>query len=793
MEISKFDLKYTTLRKEIIQQRFSHLNPMQQKAVFQTEGPLLVLAGAGSGKTTVLIQRIIYLLQFGNGYHNTQAPDDATPEDLLYLAQYLTSPSEEKKEKAERLCAVRPAKPWEIIAITFTNKAAKELKERLVQGIGQEDADCIWAQTFHSACMRILRRDIDKLGYDSNFTIYDEDDKKKVMTEIVRSLSLDEKMFDVKIISNQISHAKDNLKTSSDMIKEAGNDFFKGKVAQIYQCYDKKLKDANALDFDDIIVKTVQLLKQEPDVLHYYQNKFRYVMVDEYQDTNHAQYVLTSLLAGGYQNICVVGDDDQSIYKFRGANVTNILEFEKNYPKAITIRLEQNYRSTQNILSVANELIRNNYNRKGKELWTDNGTGSKIKLHRSDSQEGEADYIARTILNGVEKGRHWSDFAILYRNHVLSNNIERAFKANSIPYRIVSGLRFFDRAEVKDMLAYLWIIENPSDTLRLLRIINNPARKIGAKALETAQQLAAEKQLPLFEIVSHASHYPELSRTAKAMESFSSMIQSLQEMKNFLPIDELYDELLNRSGYLESLKNKKNQESQNRIENIMELKSNLAEFMNRSEEATLAAFLEEMALFTNFDQLDADADAVVMMTVHSAKGLEFPEVFLCGMEEGIFPGFRAAEKEEDMEEERRLCYVAITRAKEQLYLTCTSRRMMYGQTRYAKPSKFIAELPEEYLDSNLTSTALDPVSEPSFDFPQTTSSTYHTSFSGKKTASDHILSLQVGDQVKHKVFGVGTIVSVKPMGGDQLLEISFDDKGTKKLLAKSAMQFMKKI
>ncbi len=793
MEISKFDLKYTALRKAIIETYFKHLNPMQRKAVFQTEGPLLVLAGAGSGKTTVLIQRIIYLLRFGNGYHWDLAPDNATPEDLMFLAEYLSQPTEENQEKAERLCAVCPAKPWEIIAITFTNKAAKELKERLIQGVGQEDADCIWAQTFHSACMRILRRDIDKIGYDTNFTIYDEDDKKKVLAETIRSFSLDEKMFDVKVIANQISRSKDQLKTAAMMEQEAGSNFFKGKIAQIYQAYAKKLKAANALDFDDIIMKTVELLQKYPEVLTYYQNKFRYVMVDEYQDTNYAQYVLTSLLAGGYENICVVGDDDQSIYKFRGANVTNILEFEKNYPNAVTIRLEQNYRSTQNILTVANELIRNNHQRKGKELWTDNQKGNKIKLHQSDTQEGEADYIARTILNGFDEGKHWSDFAVLYRNHVLSNNIERAFKSNSIPYRIVSGLRFFDRAEVKDMLAYLWVIENPSDTLRLLRIINNPSRKIGAKALETAQQLSSEKQVSLFEIVSHASDYPELSRTAKAMESFSSMIFNLRKMKELLPIDELYEELLNQSGYLAALELKDNQESHGRIENIMELKSNLVEFINRAEEPTLAAFLEEMALFTNFDQVDANADAVIMMTVHSAKGLEFPHVFLCGMEEGIFPGFRAAEREEDMEEERRLCYVAITRAKEQLYLTCTSRRMMYGQTRYSRPSKFISELPEEYLDSNLTSSDLAPKSlEEEFSFSKISPSTYHSSLLKQQTSQPAVF-VQVGDRVKHKAFGIGTIVSAKAMGGDQLLEIAFEEKGNKKLMAKSAMQFMQKI
>lgn len=793
MEISTLNTKYSILRKSIIEQYFSKLNPMQKKAVFQTEGPLLVLAGAGSGKTTVLIQRIINLLRFGNGYYDTLAPNNATEEDLQFLAQYLTKPTEGNQEKAEAMCAVRPAKPWQVIAITFTNKAADELKERLVQGVGEEIAGSIWAQTFHSACMRILRRDIEKIGYQSNFTIYDEDDKKKILNEIIKSYSLDEKIYDPKSISGHISRAKDNLKTPKMLEEEAGNDFFKGKVAQIYHEYNKKLRAANALDFDDIIVKTVELFQKSDETLVYYQNKFRYVMVDEYQDTNHAQYVLTSMLADGYRNICVVGDDDQSIYKFRGATVTNILEFEKQYPDAVTIRLEQNYRSTQNILSAANELIRNNKKRKGKELWTDNRQGNKIKLHQADSQEGEAEYIARCILKGFDEGKHWSDFAILYRNHVLSNNIERAFKNNSIPYRIVSGLRFFDRAEIKDMLAYLWIIENPLDTLRLLRIINNPSRKIGAKALETAQQLAVSHQVNLFEIISNASDYPELSRTSNAMLKFSSMIRELQEMKQYLPIDELYEEVLKRTGYLAALEEKNDLESHNRIENIMELKSNLVEFINRSDEPTLAAFLEEMSLFTNFDTLDADADAVVMMTIHSAKGLEFPNVFLCGMEDGIFPGFRAVEKEEDMEEERRLCYVAITRAKEQLYMTLAERRMMYGQTRYSRPSKFILEIPEEYLESKITNKSKKGLEESTKKTASKTNyNTYRSSLLDAKNTIPTV-SVNVGDQVKHKVFGLGIITSAKEMGGDMLLEIAFEEKGTKKLMAKSAMQFMQKI
>ncbi len=803
MEQTRFDIQYSAVRSAILEREFEALNDRQREAVFHTEGPLLVLAGAGSGKTTVLINRIINILRFGRGYSCEYAPETATEDELLFLRNYLRQPTEENRMQAEMLCTVEPARPWQILAITFTNKAAKEIQLRLERALGEEFARNIWASTFHSACMRILRRDCESIGYDRSFTIYDTDDQKRVLTAIIKNKHLDEKMFDARGVASVISRAKDNLQTPRMFALEAGDDYYKATVAEIYKEYAKQMKESNAMDFDDIIMKTVQLLQGNPDILERYQRQFHYVLADEYQDTNHAQYVLTSLLAGGYENICVVGDDDQSIYKFRGATITNILEFEQQYKNAKTIRLEQNYRSTQNILNAANELIRNNAKRKGKELWTDNGDGTKIRVHRSDTQEGEAEYIAETILDGFSEGNRWSDYAILYRNHVLSNNIESAFKRNSIPYRIVSGLRFFDRAEVKDMLAYLWVILNPADDLRLKRIINVPARKIGNKTVDTASLLAAQNNTTLFDIVSHANDYPELSRASAALTKFATLIVDLQKMLEYLPLDEFYQQVIEHTGYLAALEAKGDAESQGRIENTMELKSNIAEYVEREEEPTLAGFMEEVSLFTDIDRMDADADAVVMMTMHSAKGLEFPNVFLIGMEDGIFPNFRSMENEEDLEEERRLCYVAVTRAKKQLYLTCAERRMMYGQTRFSKPSQFLDELPKGCVDSNVIETRREAQEKMDLQVSPSHQSKRAYDISGKaknsrpkmrtaSAASIAAMDLKPGDQVEHKAFGHGMITSCRPMGGDILLEITFDNVGTKRLMAKSAMQFMTK-
>ena len=798
MEPTKFDIKFASVRKAVIEQVFSRMNDRQREAVFQTEGPLLVLAGAGSGKTTVLIHRIINILRFGHGYDSPYATPGATMEDLAFLADYMANPTPQNQARAMELCAVSPAKPWEVVAITFTNKAARELQDRLTRAVGEADASAIWAYTFHTCCLRILRRDIERLGYNRTFTIYDEDDKKRVITDLIRRLKLDEKIFDARKVMGEISRAKDNLITPRTFALEQRSEFYIGRIADLYTLYEKEMRENNALDFDDIIMKTVQLLQDNPDILEHYQHKFRYVLVDEYQDTNHAQYVLTSLLAGGYQNICVVGDDDQSIYKFRGATITNILEFEKQFKNARTIRLEQNYRSTNTILDAANGLIRNNVNRKGKELWTKQEGGSKIKLHRSDTQESEAQYIAARILEGVAKGCKWSDFAILYRNNVLSNAVESAFRRNSIPYRIYKGRDFFSRAEIRDMFAYLWVIENPSDTLRLKRIINVPARKIGARSVEIAEELAAQHNTMLYDIVSHADAYSELGRGAAAMKRFGDMMQELRDMQQTASLSELYDAMLDLSGYQEALENKSDMESRSRLENIMELKSNIVEYENKAEDPSLAGFLEEMALYTDADQDENEDDTVLMMTMHSAKGLEFPTVFLCGMEDGLFPSFRADESDEDLEEERRLCYVAITRAKQQLYLTCAERRLMYGQTRYARPSRFLQEIPAELLDSNLTERARQAEAEQAQKKAYRPRSTVNQSYRSASALQSSMTTSSVptfacGDRVMHKAFGEGMITSVKPMGGDQLLEIAFTFKGTKRLMAKSASQFMHKI
>lgn len=798
MEPTKFDQKYAAVRSAIIEQRFAGLNEKQKEAVYTVDGPLLILAGAGSGKTTVLINRIINLLRFGNAIDSPFAPENATENDLLFLTEYLTNPLEENKEKAEMLCRMGAVRPWEIIAITFTNKAARELKDRLIRAVGENDASGIWAYTFHTACLRILRKHGDLLGFEKALTIYDEDDKKRLINGIMRRMNISDKTFEIKTVIGMISRAKDKLMTPKQFRMDAAGDFFRDKVADIYAAYEKEMKKASALDFDDIIMKTVLLLQQNPDVLEFYQQKFRYVLVDEYQDTNYAQYVLTSLLAGHYQNICVVGDDDQSIYKFRGATITNILEFEKQYKNAKTIRLEQNYRSTGNILNAANQIIENNMQRKGKELWTSHDAGGKIKLHRSDTQEGEAAYIADIIEESIEKGRKYSDFAILYRNNVLSDNISATFIRRGIPYRVYKGRDFFSRAEIKDVFAYLWVLENPADELRLKRIINVPSRKIGDRSVEAAEQIAAQTGVILYDIIRSASEHTSLSRAANAMEKFGAMMEDLNKQREFLSLSELYDQMLSKTGYRAMFEAKNDAESTGRLEHIEELKSYIVNYEQSAAEPTLSGFLEEMALYTDADKTGDEEDAVLMMTMHSAKGLEFPVVILAGMEDGLFPGFRAMEREEDMEEERRLCYVAVTRAREHIYFTCAERRMLYGRTQYAHPSRFVKEMSSELLDSNVSENQIREIAQPIASSPEmrqarTFSGSSKPTYVSYASAASAAPDFPSGCRVNHKSFGEGMVVSSKPMGGDFLLEIAFDEKGTKRLLAKSASQFMTKL
>ena len=799
--------RFISARRRYIASQFQQLNQMQQEAVLTTEGPLLLLAGAGSGKTTVLINRIANIMRFGRGSESREVADDLTEEDVLLLENASEDLSDYDRWRADALCAVDRAVPWSIIAITFTNKAANELKERLSMLLGPEAQD-IWAMTFHSACCRILRRDIERMGYNRSFTIYDTADSERIMKDIIKDMGLDDKTFPAKYVLGAISREKDKMVSAQDMLDRAERtgDLRALHIARAYVKYQTQLKDNNALDFDDIIYVTVQLLQQHEDARTYYQRKFRYVLVDEYQDTNHMQYLLTSLLAGGHKNICVVGDDDQSIYRFRGATIENILNFEKQYHNSRTIRLEQNYRSTQSILNAANAVIAHNLGRKGKRLWTANGEGDPITVYEAYDEGAEANYIAGKIISG-SKGKAFKDYAILYRTNAQSNALEFALKRNGIPYRVIGGTRFFDRAEVKDMLSYLCVINNRADDLRLKRIINNPPRGLGAKTIETAIRLADAEGKPLYSVVSDPYSYAPLEKPAMKLMQFSAMIEEMaQLLEEGMSLPEFYDELLVRTGYVEMLTSKDTEENKTRLENVRELKSSIHAYIDNAEEPTLSGFLEEIALYTDLEQYNEGDDAVVMMTMHSAKGLEFPNVFLVGFEDGLFPGMRAIGDGEEMEEERRLCYVAITRAKKHLTITYAKQRMIYGRTSAALPSRFLKEIPEDYLVrkggvQNRTQSQYSSYG-----------SSYGSEFYGgyaaypdrkpkpKRVESAMVapqkttyLELNKGDMVKHAAFGRGLVLSVMKMGGDALLEIAFDDIGTKKLMAKTASVHMKKL
>lgn len=791
----QIDERFLTARRTYIEGQFYQLNPMQRQGVLTTEGPLLLLAGAGSGKTTVLINRIANLMRFGRGSDTNEIPVDLTQEDVEFLKNIGKDPAEADRIRADRLCAVDPAVPWSILAITFTNKAANEMKERLSSLLGPVAQD-IWAMTFHSACCRILRRDIERLGYTRSFTIYDSSDSERIMKEIVRDIGLDDKTFPPKYVLGAISREKDRMVTPEQMLQraEGSNDLRALHIAKAYEKYQSFLRSNNALDFDDIIFLTVQLLQEHEDVRTYYQRKFRYVLVDEYQDTNFMQYLLTSLLCGGRENICVVGDDDQSIYRFRGATIENILNFEKTYHNARTIRLEQNYRSTQGILNAANAVISHNLGRKGKRLWTDNGQGEPILVYEASDQDAEANFVASRILDGMSKGYHFQDYAILYRTNAQSNALEYSLKRNAIPYRVIGGMRFFDRAEVKDMLSYLCVINNRADDLRLRRIINNPPRGLGAKSIETAARLAEAEGKPLYSVLSDPYSYAPLEKPAMKFLQFCAMIEDLaQLLEDGMGLLDFYDEVLSRTGYVDMLMAKDTEENKTRLENVRELKSSIQSYMTNAEPPTLSGFLEEIALYTDLEQYDAGEDAVVMMTMHSAKGLEFPHVFLVGFEDGLFPGLRAIGDQEEMEEERRLCYVAITRAKKSLTITHARYRMIYGRTAAALPSRFLGEIPEEGI-----------VKRGGYRKPYDASASSSKGVGGRQTQRRRptlptvpeavpCLELNQGDMVLHAAFGRGMVLSVMKMGGDALLEIAFDDIGTKKVMAKSASAHMKKL
>ena len=797
---------------------------MQRRAVFRVKGAVLIIAGAGSGKTTVLCNRIANMMRFGNAYLD-ETVRGLTPEQEQFLQDF---PAMEKTpENAERLAeivAVEPVQPWNILAITFTNKAAGELRQRLIDMIG-EDAEKINASTFHSACVKILRREIENLGYQRSFTIYDDDDSKRIIKDAMKKLNLDEKVFNPKVFKNMISRCKDKMISPEEYapMANASGELMEKRCAEVYTEYQSALRSASAVDFDDIIYLTVKLFEDFPDVLSHYQHLYKYIMVDEYQDTNVAQYRLISLLAGNNGNLCVVGDDDQSIYRFRGADISNILNFEKEYKGTRTIRLEQNYRSTQNILDAANAVIKNNVGRKGKTLWTDAGSGEKVTIKTVFNEQDEANFVVSGMMTDFNRGKNWRDNAVLYRMNAQSNALEYALKRNGIPYQVVGGMKFFDRAEVKDMLAYLALINNPADDLRLRRIINTPARGIGNASVERVQALAAEQGVPMMTVLRAAGEYAALKTAAARLEKFAAMIDALHDAAGDTELADFYDLVCEQSGYLRALEDKGDMESRGRLENVQELKSNILAFLDgEPEDATLAGFLNEIALYTDLDSASTD-NCVTLMTMHSAKGLEFPCVYVVGMEESIFPGNRAVGDEEELEEERRLCYVAMTRAKEKLTLTNARQRMLFGRTTPNAPSRFLSEIPAENVNW-LSKPSAEPRSRYDEDYADGYGSfgrssgfgsgygsrggSVTTGFSGtvarpthpktavsaaaKPAAGKPTLQLSAGDQVNHKTFGDGMVISVTPMGGDALIEVAFEQVGTKKLMLKTAGVHMTK-
>lgn len=783
------------LRRAVLEKDFARMNDRQKQAVFTVNGPLLILAGAGSGKTTVLINRIANILRYGDAYNSTYLRDDLDENDIAACKAYIENGTPLTTESQEHL-SVSACAPWRIMAITFTNKAAGELKDRLCAMLG-ETANDIWASTFHSTCARILRRDGERIGYSSHFTVYDTDDQRRLMKNILKELDISEKNITPKSILNEISRAKDSLISPAEYALTVGDDFRLKIISRAYTTYQKRLEDADAMDFDDLINKVVELFKKCPDVLEYYQNRFRYLMVDEYQDTNHAQYTFVRMLAEKSGNLCVVGDDDQSIYKFRGATIENILSFENTFQNATVIRLEQNYRSTQNILDAANAVIEHNTERKGKTLWTQNGTGAMIHLHTAENETDEAERITKIILDGVAAGRKFSDYAVLYRMNSQSLTFERNFAKSGVPHRIIGGTRFYERREIREMIAYLSVINNPSDEMRLRRIINTPKRSIGDRSVEVAAQIGQQTGETLFEVVSHAKDYPALSRAANKMTLFAAQMQGLIELNNDeeVTLGELYDELVERIDYLNFLKTDDPESAEDRAANVQELASNLRRFEEENPEGTLSDFLEEVSLITDIDNYDNNADSVVLMTVHSAKGLEFPVVFLPGMEENIFPGMASVYVPSEVEEERRLAYVAITRAKEELYIFHAESRMIFGMTNRNRVSRFVEEIPETLVEHTRSRDySARPVSMPSFggakpfgEAPKTKSVAEAGGFMPKpRVKSAPAGTYRVGDTVLHKAFGTGLIVSATPMANDTLLEVAFDKVGTKKLFANFA-------
>ena len=715
------------------------LNDKQRQAVTTTEGPVLILAGAGSGKTTVLVNRIAYIIDQGL------------------------------------------ARPYEILAITFTNKAANELKSRIENLLG-EDGDGVWASTFHSACIKILRKFIDYTGYDKAFNIFDRGDQTSIVKECIKELNVDAEQFPPKVVINEISRAKDLLISPADMEQRYQADYRMSRIAKLYALYQKKLKECNAMDFDDIIVVTVNLFKNNPDVLEYYQTKFKYICVDEYQDTNHAQYELISLLANRHKNICVVGDDDQSIYKFRGADIGNILSFEEQYKNATVIKLEQNYRSTQNILDAANSVIRNNIGRTGKSLWTESGAGEQISLYEAPNEYEEGQFIAHKIAKMHRQDDiPYNNFALLYRTNAQSRVLEEMLIRNSVPYKILAGTRFYDRKEIKDIIAYLRCIFNPNDNVSLKRIINEPKRGIGKTTVDLVAEIADRESTSMYSVMCNMEDYEQLKKAEAKLTPFLTLILDLNMQMTQMPVTEFIKFVCEKSGYLDMLNSETKMDKLAKLENINELINVAAEYEKGDEKPTMAGFLESVALYSDIDDYDEDSDNVLLMTMHSAKGLEFPIVFLPGLEDGLFPNMAAIDNYEELEEERRLCYVGITRAKKQLFMTYAQCRTQFGKSTVSKPSRFIKEIPEALIANVTPERKRIELSE--------TGST--PSFApvnlGFKISVDSMkkegASFAVGDKVSHKKFGNGVIIDVKSVGTDQRLEIDFEDVGKKSLMA----------
>lgn len=800
--------RYIKAKRRLFEKAQSNLNDRQRDAVFATEGPLLVIAGAGSGKTTVLVQRIAQIIKYGNAYWSEEVPNDLSELTVSALEEAATYPAEFIAPILDEFIT-SPCPPWNVLAITFTNKAANEMKERLGRMFDDPEVPkSIWAGTFHSICMRILRKYGDRLGYKDNLTIYDTDDTKKLLAAIMKEQNIDEKSFTIKSVVGTISKAKENL-LDPDGYEQNSKMGYREKIyARIYREYQKRMEASNALDFDDIIMQTVFLLRDDEEVRKYYAGKFRYICVDEYQDTNPAQFALCSLFASTWRNIMVVGDDDQSIYRFRGATIENILSFDTTYPDARVIKLEQNYRSTKTILDAANAVIGKNSGRRPKTLWTENGSGKKIVLEECEDEAGEARRISDIILKLVaEKKYSYRDFAVLYRVNAQANTIERTFAKSALPYRIYGGVRFGDRKEIKDVVAYLQLINNPADRVRLKRIINEPRRKIGEVTLNAVESIAEETGKSMFEVMREANRHIALSRSAHILVGFAEMIDGLRKMlEDGCPLDAFVTNVLERTGYRQMLIDGGEAEK-DRLDNVDEFVSGVIEYMKNNEEPTLTGFLEETALVADVDRFDETADAVVLMTIHSAKGLEFPVAIIPGLEEGIFPGLQSQNDPSELEEERRLAYVAITRAKKELFLLHSERRLLYGRTMYNPISRFVEDIPAELVDekvkeqpkkaseyswgnyssspktyiSSSPSANMRPVQRPGAR-PITT--VQRPAVTPKTTvAKKPSVIFAPGERVKHPAFGVGEIISAKQMGSDTLYEVVFENVGTKKLMA----------